>query len=160
LTQTKLAGGGASPTFDAPTREQRARMMLEGRQGHRRHATKEGDGGQLVPHLAGFVTTVATVGETQLPRLAASEALDAAIVDERARAKEARRKGHGGATFAEIDHRQVVAELTRVVTTRHPVTQAQLSILAIAPALGGAVVEPRAGVSTPGAEGGGRAAAT
>eukprot|EP00961_Rhodomonas_salina_P068836 924283-Rhodomonas_salina.1 len=106
------------------------------------------DGRQVVAHAARIVACL-VVSHPQLSQIANAPALDALVVQKRARVRVSRHNAHRIPASAQVDGRQAVPHLVRLVPTILLVAHAQLPVAVAAPALEAAVVQDRTRAERP-----------
>ncbi|CAB5064767.1 unannotated protein [freshwater metagenome] len=106
----------------------------------------EVDRRKAVAHLAGVVPAVVRIAETKVRVSVVAPALDRVVVEEHTAVDASGAHDFGDASGAEVDGGEVVSHLAGVVAPVARVTEPQLAVVVLAPALDGVVVEDRAGV--------------
>ena len=112
----------------------------------------EVDGGKVVAHLAWFVATIRRVTEAEVAATVLPPALDGPVVEQHTRDGVVEGQRGCGSSGAEFDRREIVAHLIRVVATVGGVSESELALAVVPPALDAAIVEDRAHVVVVGRE--------
>src|SRR6185436_15882688 len=85
------------------------------------------DHGKVIPHLARIVAAVLNVAEAELAEEVSTPAFDLASLQEGARLAPADRDGSGALARAEVDGRQVIPHLARIIAAVLHVAEAELA---------------------------------
>lgn len=149
VAQSKFAEAIKAPAFDGGIVQQGAHILSPDGNGDRSFAGSKVDREQVVAHGAREHAAMRFVALAKLPIIIEAPALQRSIVENGAGGTSARRKERRGFSSAKVDRGQVVAHLPRSIAAIGGIADAQKAEGIDTPALHVAVVEQRAGVSTP-----------